>query len=217
MTDVVDSLSAVFEMEHRGAHVEVNVAASSTLARQIEFGAAADLFISADTLWAAHVVNRVDSSVSYELPYSTRLVGYAGGGAGLQTYADLLSAERLAIADPGHVPAGRYAQALLECSGDWEGVRSRIVPTANVRAALGAAATGAASAAIVYETDLMSLPKAAGRIIDLPVECAPRITYDMVVLKTGKSGVVDSFAGYVLSERSKDVWTHFGFVPARSE
>ncbi len=156
----LDGVAAAWSAETGGEAV-VSYAASSALARQIEAGAPADVFISADLDWMDYLASwgLIDPDTRRTL-LSNRIVLIAAGtdappveiapGFGL---AALLGEGRLAMADVDAVPAGRYGKAALETLGVWGNVESRIAETENVRAALAFVALGEAPYGIVYATD----------------------------------------------------------------
>ncbi len=147
-----------------GARVSVNAAASSTLARQIEAGAPADLYLSANVQW----MDRLDHGgllapgtrsdlLRNELVIATpRDDGLADGAD-----ADLPGAIKrcVSLADPDHVPAGQYALQVLKKRGWWDKLEGRVVPAADVRAALMMLARGECDAGLVYATDLLASPR----------------------------------------------------------
>ncbi len=146
--DVVESV-----VGESSRDVRVSGAASSVLARQIAAGAPADVFVSADPAWVDWLAGRGVGIVRQSVVATGTLVvvGASGAAAG---DAESALAGRVAIADPSHVPAGRYARKALEREGMWRQVQPRAVYTADVRAALVAVQTGAADRAVVYASDL---------------------------------------------------------------
>jgi len=146
-----------------GAPVRVSYAASSALARQIEQGAPADIFISADLDWmddlARRRLIRIDSRVNLlgndlvlVAPASRAMAVAIGPNFGL---AAALGADRLALADPDAVPAGKYAREALTTLGVWASVADRLAPAENVRAALLLVSRGETPLGIVYRTDAL--------------------------------------------------------------
>ena len=168
LTNVMKEIAADYEKE-TGSKVKLNLAATSVLAKQIVEGAPCDVFLSADQEWADFVEKaglvepgtRRDlvgnslvlvrgsevlppESTSHESPQS-RIVN-----------ALRFSKGRIAIGDPAHVPAGRYAKTALQALGAWDDVESRIVPCESVRAALALVECGEVERAIVYHTDAVA-------------------------------------------------------------
>lgn len=150
-----------FEAE-RGARVLVSADSSSTLARQIKAGAAADVFVSADQRWMDDVVaaGAMDASTRVDL-LTNELVLAAPKGhaleaslvAGLPFTDALPGVRRLAVGDPGHVPLGRYAMQSLRHFGWEEAARPRLLPAPDARAALRLVELGEADAGVLYASD----------------------------------------------------------------
>lgn len=213
LVDVADSLSQLFQSAHPDKRIRFNVGATSTLARQIEFGASADYFLSADSLWSEYIVAGIPLSRSHRLPATNTLVVFSTARS-FNTIMELTSIARLAVGDPSHVPAGRYAKAALECLGLWETLSRRIIPTSDVRAALAAATTGSVDAAIVYATDADVVKRVDRFILPIPTECQPSITIDLVALPgSQEESWREGFGSLMLSEGNRGVWEAFGFVP----
>lgn len=148
--DVVLDLAATSE-----GGVAVSLAASSTLARQIHRGAPADVFVTADPEWADWLESEGVAILDRAVLAEGRLVWVEpGAGARRASLAEAVAAAgRVALGDPAHVPAGAYARDALTEVGLWESVAARVIPQADVRAALAAVETGAADAAVVYASD----------------------------------------------------------------
>jgi len=170
--------------EATGLRFTVSYAATSTLARQIEEGAPADLFISADVEWMDYVeardLIRLETQV---ILLANRLVLIAPRDAPVSLdietgfpLVDALGSSRLAVADPSAVPAGKYARAALRSLGLWDAVSTRLAPAENVRAALLLVARGEAPLGIVYQTDAVADPGVV--IVDtFPESTHPPIVY----------------------------------------
>jgi molybdate transport system substrate-binding protein len=137
-------------------------AASSALARQIERGAPAQVFISADMEWMDYLEGKglLQRGTRRNL-LGNRLVWVVPAAAPMprEPLSALGAAGRLALADPDHVPAGKYAKAALQRLGVWPAVERRVAAAQNVRAALALVARGEAPLGIVYETDAKAEPK----------------------------------------------------------
>ncbi len=167
-----------------GAHVRVSYAASSALARQIEGGAPADLFISADLDWMDYVaerklirpdtrVNLLGNDLVLIAPAATPVSLHIAPGFPI---AEALGSGRLAIADPDAVPAGKYGRAASTALGVWDRVAGKLAPAENVRAALLLVSRGEAPLGIVYRTDAMADPGVM--VVDVfPDATHPRIVY----------------------------------------
>jgi molybdate transport system substrate-binding protein len=195
----------------------ISFAASSALARQIEAGAAADLFVSADEEWmdalAAKGLILSGTRASF---LGNRLVVVAPRANRIAIplkpgpLARVLGAGPLAMADPESVPAGKYGKAALEKLGAWTAVRPHVVRAENVRAALALVERGAAPLGIVYATDARASPKV--RIAGVfPVGSHPPITYPIARLKTSTNPEGEAFRRFLLSREGKAIFVGFGF------
>ncbi|GMV93435.1 MAG: hypothetical protein AMXMBFR82_32130 [Candidatus Hydrogenedentota bacterium] len=155
-TDVVTTVVERFEERHPDVTVVTSFAASSTLARQIEQGANADLFLAANADWVEHLAKRGLVAESSEL-FGNRLVVVVPRDSALPVHApgDLLEAAvtRIAVGDTESVPAGIYAKQALSSLGLWDELEPKCVPSANVRQALLYVERGETEAGIVYATD----------------------------------------------------------------
>ncbi len=161
LSDAAEAAAARVEQE-TGQSVLVSVGASSDLARQIERGAPADVFLSADPVWIRYLqARREDVQHVQDLAHGRLVVIGAEGMRPTSSIREALGRTgRIAVGDPSHVPAGAYAQRALVRLGVWEGVQDRLVPQADVRAALVAVESGAADRGIVYASDAV----ASGRV-----------------------------------------------------
>ena len=203
-----------------GAKVIASFAASSTLARQIEQGAPADVFVSADLEWMDYLERRglIDVATRRSLlSNSLVLIAPAGGSATLRVapgfaLAAALGDGRLAIGDPRHVPAGKYAKAALEKLGVWDSVASRTAPTQNVRAALALVARGEAPLGIVYASDAVA--EAGVRIVDrFPEGSHPAIVYPVAVTRDVRSAVTRSYLDFLQGPEASAIFERNGFAP----
>lgn len=203
----------------RHARPVVSFAATSALARQVEAGAPADLFISADSEWmdalAAKGLIRKNSRtvlVSNRLvliaPRSSRVVLKIGRGFGL---ARALVEGRLAMADPDAVPAGRYGRAALTALGVWPGLKDKIARAENVRAALALVERGEAPLGIVYATDARASAKV--RVVGkFPAASHPAIRYPIAVLTASTHPQAAEFQRFLLSAPGQAVFRRHGFI-----
>ncbi len=218
LTEVVDELGRAFTAL---THVPVRSApaASSALARQIEAGASADVFFSADQEWMDYLDRRkllrpgtrhdvVRNQLVLIAPADSRITIRISPGF------DLLRAlgdGKLATGDPDSVPVGKYAHTALEKLGVWDKVSSRIVRAENVRAALSFVARGEAPLGIVYRTDALAEKRV--RIVDVfPQDTHPPIIYPVAL--TSKAGTAaQKFADFLLTDAAKPVFLKYGFQP----
>lgn len=204
-----------------GQRVVASYAASSALAKQIENGARADLFISADSEWMDYLAQRtlIDASSRANLA-GNRLVLIAPTASNVATTIGpgfaidgLLGRNRLAIADPDHVPAGRYARAALERLDVWPLVVRKLAPAENVRAALIFVARGEAPLGVVYRTD--ALADKAVRIVDtFPSDSHPPILYQAALIAGAAKPGAGAFLAYLKSAKGQATFAQFGFTRA---
>jgi molybdate transport system substrate-binding protein len=217
LTNVLGELSTDWE-KTAGVSVKLSFAASSALARQIEAGGGAHVFISADQEWMDYLAarNLIDGSSRRDLA-GNRLVLVAAADSRLNLditpgckLAAALAGGRLAIADPDTVPAGRYARAALTTLGAWDAVASRLARAENVRAALTYVARGESPLGIVYSTDAQIEPKV--RIVaTFPDHSHAPITYPAAA--TAKAGpVAGAYLRFLGSAETAPVWKKYGFL-----
>ncbi len=216
LTDALQELTAAYEKEG-GGHVALNLGASSTLVRQIVAGAPADLFISADEAKMDELAKRglLLAGTRKDLLSNTLVVVVAAASAlRIASPADLAGAQvhDLALADPAGVPAGIYAKAYLEQKGVWDRVSGRVVPTADVRAALAAVESGNAEAGIVYKTDAL-ISKRVKIAFEVPRAEGPKIAYPFaVVAATRQPEAAKKLLAFLGSPRAAEVFRRYGFL-----
>lgn len=198
----------------------VSYAASSALARQIEGGAPAQVFISADLDWMDYLDQRklIQSATRRNLlgnklvlvaPSATASSIAIQKGFGL---AGLLGYGRLAVGDPQHVPAGRYAKEALEKLGVWESVSGRLAPAENVRVALALVARGETPLGIVYATDAAAEPKV--RVVGaFPDGLHARIVYPAALTTSARGPEAGAFLQRLSTPAARAVFEKHGFTP----
>ena len=214
LTDVAESLADSFGTVRPDVRVTISVGASSALARQIEAGAPADVFLSASPEWTDTLAAAGRLSGPVRTLASNRLVVLGPTGAGaMASVSDLLGIRRLALADPSHVPAGQYARAAMTAAGLWDRLAPRVVPLPDVRAAAAAVESGAADAAIVYASDARVARRAQVRLV-WPGALTPDIRLvGAVVRQPGDRSAARAFLGFVTVPERAATWQEFGFVP----
>ena len=219
LTDVVEDLGRSFT-ERSQVQVKSSPAASSVLAKQIEAGASADVFFSADLEWMDYLEQRklLRPESRHDVVFN-RLVLIAPADSQVHVKIapgmDLLKAlgdGKLATGDPDSVPVGKYAHAALEKLGVWNSVSNRIVRAENVRAALAFVARGEAPLGIVYRTDALAEKRV--RIVDVfPQNSHPPIIYP-IALTTRAGPEAQHFLDFVISDAAKPTFRKYGFEPA---
>jgi molybdate transport system substrate-binding protein len=216
LKNALDDIGAKWK-ESGGSSIAASYASSSTLAKQIEQGAPADVFISADQQW----MDYVDKKSLVEMPrelLGNRLVLIAAKDNPLtltiepgMKLAELLAGGKLAVGDPSNVPAGIYAKEALTKLGAWDSVEAKLAPTADVRAALTLVSRGEAPLGIVYETDAKVDPKV--RVVAVfPEDSHKPIVYPVAVVKTSKNPDAAKFVTYLSGPAAKEIFTKYGFT-----
>jgi molybdate transport system substrate-binding protein len=218
LTNALQEVAKDFEAGG-GGKVKFSFAASSLLARQIEAGAPADAFYSADSEWMNYLADRnlIQMATRKDI-LSNRLVLIAGKDSTIQLkiapnfpLADALGGGRLAVADPDSVPAGRYARSALTSLGVWGSVAERLVRAENVRVALTYVARGEAPLGIVYETDAKSEPQV--KVVDVfPANSHTPIVYPAALTKSGTSAEAKAFLDYTKGAKAGAVFQKYGFI-----
>ena len=201
-----------------GRRVTLSFASSAALARQIDQGAPADIFASADSEWMDWAAQRklIRPETRRNL-LGNRLVLIAR--ADNQTrmriapgfaLVEALGDSRLAVGDPASVPAGRYAKAALTTLGVWDALARRLAGADNVRTALALVARGEARYGIVYETDVRAEPGV--RIVDVfPAETHPAIVYPFA-LTTAATPYAGAFLDHLMSPAAARIFERDGFI-----
>jgi molybdate transport system substrate-binding protein len=211
VTESLEELGRSFE-KSTGNTVRFSFGASSDLARQIEAGAPADVFFSADTARMDRLerAGRVSRGDRREF-LSNQLVVIVPTGSTFRMGEprDLVSLPRIAVADPAAVPAGVYAKKWLEAQGLWDRLSARVVPTLDVRAALAAVETEAAPAGIVYRTDARISKKVR---VAYEVSGKHEIVYSVAPLSGPKKKTAAEFVRYLDSPEAAAVFRRYGFV-----
>lgn len=198
----------------------LSFAGSSALARQIEAGAPADLFISADEEWmdaiAAKGLIKPGTRASF---LGNRLVLIAPAAHPLKLtvrpgfpLAAALGQGRLAMADPDAVPAGKYGRAALTALKVWQSIEPKLVRAENVRAALTLVERGEAAAGIVYATDAR-VAKGVRIVGVFPASSHKSITYPITTLTASSNPDAEPFRRFLLSRQGKAIFARYGFTP----
>ena len=216
LKNALDAVVADYQRES-GKRVAVSYAASSALARQIEQGAPADIFFSADLDWMDYLQER--ALIKREtrralLGNRIVLVAPADQQKPVELKAGGLSAAlgngRLATASVASVPAGRYGKAALENLGLWGEVSGKLAEAENVRAALAFVSRGEAPLGLVYETDAKADSKVAV-VARFPETSHPPIVYPVALTASSKSAEAAAFLDVLRNKKSAEAFTREGF------
>jgi len=224
LSDALKDVSAAWE---KAGHqkLRLSFASSSLLARQIEQGAPADLFASADQQWMDYLdkaglivtttrTNLLSNQLVLVVPKDrVRLVAMGPD----MDLSDLLGMDgRLAVADPAHVPAGIYARQALTKLGLWAKLEARLARAEDVRSALLLVERGEAQAGVVYATDAAA---SSGVVIagTFPSESHAPITYPFAITSTGDGKEVRELLGFLSGPEAREIFVRRGFIPIAGE
>jgi len=217
MKNALDDVDAAYTAK-TGVKIAASYAASSTLAKQIEQGAPADVFVSADTDWMDYAtakkaikdatrVNLLGNSIVLVAPKDSKTAEVAiGPGFDL---AKLAGDGKIATGDVTSVPVGKYAEAALEKLGAWQAAAPKFAMAESVRAALALVARNEAVLGIVYSTDAKVEPgvKIVGTF---PADSHPPIVYPVAATVTAKPGAADYLA-FLRTSAAKAIFERYGF------
>ncbi len=217
--DLITEIAESYQQES-SIRLRLNFAASSTLARQIQSGAQADVFISANPQWMDYLQQEglavadtrrdlLTNRLVLVVPQDEEL------DVKLEQGFDVTSAlkGRIAMGDPDHVPAGVYAKQALEHLGWWELLQDRVIPAVDVRAAMRLVEMREAQAGIVYASDAASSASVAV-VATFPSQCHDQIRYP-VALCGEATDRANGFLDYLAEPRVREKIYKFGFEPAR--
>jgi len=217
MKNALDDINSAFSKQ-TGVKVVASYAASSALMKQIESGAPADIFASADLDWMNYGsqkkvikddtrINLLGNKLVLIAPQDSKL-GTVTFGQGFDL-AKLVGDGRIATGDVKSVPVGKYAKAALEKLGSWQAVESKFAMAESVRAALTLVARGEAVLGIVYSTDAKVEPgvKVVGTF---PADSHPAIVYPVAATTTAKPETADYLA-FLRSTAAKTILEKYGF------
>jgi molybdate transport system substrate-binding protein len=219
MKNTVDDINAAFSKANGGVKVVSSYAASSALAKQIEAGAPADLFASADLEWMDYVakknlikpdsrVNLLGNRLVLIAPKDSKIDNVTiGQGFDLATLA---GDGRIATGDVRAVPVGKYAKAALEKLGAWQAAEKKFAMADNVRAALLLVSRGEATLGIVYETDA-KVDKGVKIVGKFPEDSHPAIIYPVALTKDAKPESA-KYLDFMKSNMAKTIFETYGFT-----
>ena len=218
MKNALDDVDAAFTKAN-GAKVTASYEASSALAKQIEQGAPADVFISADLRWMDYVaerklikpdtrVNLLGNRLVLIAPKDSKL-DHVAIGQGFDI-ATLAGDGRIAVADVKAVPAGLYAKAALTELGAWAAAEPKLAQAENVRATLAFVARGETPLGIVYETDARIEPKV--KIVGIfPADSHPAVTYPVAATASTTKPGVPNYLAFLRTRQARDIFETYGF------
>lgn len=222
LTNALQDIATDYQKSHP-VEIVSSYASSSVLARQIEQGAPADLFISADQQWMDYAAGKqqiIPASRYTLLGNDLVLIAPKTGTAKVtldkQTnWTSLLAGGRLAVGDPDHVPAGIYAKEALQSLGAWTVLEPALARANNVRAAMALVERGEAPYGIVYGSDAVVSDKVKVAAT-FPAESHKPVEYPMAIVNDHQTAAVSAFYDYLKGPQAAAVFKHYGFTPKTS-
>lgn len=212
--DVIDDILKLYAKSH-SERIAASYGSSGDLAKQIENGAPASIFISADVKWMDYVAqkklivsdsrhNLLGNELVLIVPFDSM------SPTSLENLSGTLAGGKLAMGDPDSVPAGRYGKAALESMKQWTALEPSVVRTKDVRAALALVERGEAAAGIVYATDALSSSKV--RIAaDFPEASHPPIIYPIALIAGHDDQAARDFFAYLMGPDAREIFLTAGF------
>lgn len=215
LSDAISQIAKVYQKQ-TPHNIRTSFAASSVLARQIEHGAPADIFLSADTQWMAYLQQKAliqQGSQVNLLSNALVLIAPAGRAfkADMRANFNLAAAfsGKLCTGDTNSVPAGKYAKQALLHFDWWAGIKPRIVGTQDVRSALVSVERAECAAGIVYATDAKMSDKVTV-VATFPSNSHAQIVYPMALVKNA-SPYAQEFYQFLMSDQARKIFNQYGF------
>ena len=216
-TNAINDIAAAFKKQF-GVDVVSSFASSSTLAKQIEQGAPASIFISADEDWMNYLAKKdlINPATRYDL-LGNRLVLIAPASSKITKIDNIksqlapeLGSGRLATGDPDHVPVGKYAKAAFEKLGIWKEIEPKLARASDVRGALALVERAEAPLGVVYSTDA-AIGKNVKIVGAFPPESYPPVVYPVALIKAHESQDAKKFFEFLKSAEAKAIFEKYGF------
>lgn len=211
LKEVINQLSDAYAKNNPEVKFLKNYGASGALAKQIENGAPADIFISANLEWMEYLKNKKLADAASISTFTYNTLVFAGTTAKASSLQDLTRLERIAIGSPKSVPAGEYALEALKKAGLDKQLEKKLVMAKDVRECLMYAERGEVDGTFVYRTDALQA-KHAKILFMVPQKLYPRVTYPMSLTVSGaKNRDAAGFLHFLQGSAAKPVLTKFGF------
>lgn len=218
-TNAINEIGELYAARKLG-RITPSYGSSSTLAKQIESGAPADIFLSANKEWMDFLEekNLIAKESRFDL-LGNRIVLIAPANSplkqidvkpGFSLTAALGKEGRLSMGDPDHVPAGMYGKKALENLGSWDQVKDRLAPMKDVRAALVLVERGEAPLGLVYATDA-AISKKVRVVGTFPIDSHPPIVYPVAAVAGGKTAEAKQFLDFLTSPEARAIFQKYGF------
>lgn len=220
LTNALNDIVTQYEKDHT-TKIIASYASSSTLARQIEQGAPADIFISADQQWMDYLQQKqLIADASRHTLLGNNLVLIAPINAKLNQvtinkntdWRQLAKGERIAVGDPDHVPVGIYAKQALMALGTWKTVDTMLARANSVRSGMALVELNEAPLGIVYGSDARVSKKV--KVVGIfPTTSYKAIEYPMAIVKNQQTTKVNDFFAYLTTPAAAAIFKHYGFNP----
>lgn len=217
LTDVVREIAMNFKGQAPGLKVNISTGSSAQLAKQIEYGAPADIFLSADIKWMDYLDEKgliISTARIESLSNKLVIIGRANSRSFLHSIQDLGTnkVNYIAIADYNSVPAGIYASEALKKLGIWQQLFPKLVLGSDVRIAMAYVERGEAECGIVYATDAM-VSKRVETLFPLPDESQPKIIYSFALIKGSPNARgAEAFFDYLKDSCAREIFKKHGFI-----
>ncbi|TAE59591.1 MAG: molybdate ABC transporter substrate-binding protein [Nostocales cyanobacterium] len=216
LQDALEEIKPLYQQTNSNINVTYNFGASGALQRQIEQGAPADMFISA----AKRQVDELEQK-NLLVPGSRRVIAknrlvlvVANNVSGVSSFYNLRDAKikKVVIGEPRSVPAGQYAQQVLQKLKIWDQIKSKLVFANNVRQVLASVESGNAEAGLVYSTDAKTSNKVKV-VVAADEKYHSPIIYPLAILKRSKNvDTARNFSEFLASDKAKAVFKKYGFI-----
>ncbi|GAM11120.1 molybdate-binding periplasmic protein [Geobacter sp. OR-1] len=214
LKEVLNELSDNYAKTHPGVGFRKNYGGSGALAKQIENGAPADIFISANTEWLDYLKARKQADEKSIATFTYNVLVFAGKpGLKATGVQDVVKLDRIAIGSPKSVPAGEYAMEAFKKAGISKQLEKKLVMAKDVRECLMYADRGEVDGAFVYKTDAQQAARNAKILFVVPQEYYPRVTYPMALTVNGaKNAEAAAFYNVLKSVEAQAVLKKHGFI-----
>jgi molybdate transport system substrate-binding protein len=214
LKDAVTELSEAFAKTHPGVTFQKNSGASGALVKQIENGAPADIFISANIEWMNYLKDRgfiSEKDVSI-LAYNS-LVFVGKSGLNLKTIKEIVLLEKIAIGSPKSVPAGEYAMEAIKKAGIDSALNNKLVMTRDVLECLMYVERDEVDGAFIYTSNTLEMSDRVKILFQVPQDLYSRVIYPMALTNTGaKNKDAKAFFEFLQSEKARAVLSRYGFI-----
>ena len=215
MSNLCNDLIAKFDEQHPDVKIIPNFASSGALAKQIEQGAPADIYISANPKWMTHLIEKGKIKAETKRIFAHNSLVFVGkSSTDAHSMGDLQKLRRVALGSPGSVPAGQYAKQAMDKEGIYDEMlkKGQLVMAKDVRQALIYADRGETDGAFVYKTDAM-LATSAEILFEVPFDLYSQVTYPVAMTKES-DGNADAklFYDYIVSEAAHPAMVRLGFT-----